>query len=210
MTDIIAIDGPAGSGKSSVARMLANKLGLLHVDTGAIYRTVALRAIELELSLDDANALGNLARNLEIIEKSALIRTEAISQAASKVSQYPEVRSNLLDLQRRFAKDSKTGAVLEGRDIGTVVFPSATHKFFLTASNEKRAERRLLELEARGESADYETVLKEILERDERDQNRCVAPLKPALDAVVIDTTQVTLAQVVERISLAVHHRGSL
>lgn len=205
MTEIIAIDGPAGSGKSSVARMLANKLGLLHVDTGAIYRTLALRALESGIGLDQANALGDLARSLAVIEHSPAIRTEVISQAASQVSQHPEVRSNLLELQRRFARESRTGAVLEGRDIGTVVFPDATHKFFLTASNEKRAERRLLELEARGEAADYETVLKEISERDIRDQNRAIAPLKPAPDAQIIDTTQITLAQVVERMISILH-----
>lgn len=208
MTEIVAIDGPAGSGKSSVAKTLAAHLGFLHVDTGAIYRTLALQAIDSLVSLDDPEALSLLAKSLAKISQSPEIRTERISNAASKVSQYPQVRANLLELQRRFGLSSKTGSVLEGRDIGTVVFPEAQHKFFLTASDEKRASRRLLELEHRGERVSINNVLKDIRERDGRDQSRAVAPLIPAPDALVIDTTELSLDQVVEIISNSVKTRS--
>lgn len=197
---IIAIDGPAGSGKSSVAKSLAKELGFLHVDTGAIYRSLACAAIESGISLSDPEAVSQLAASLTQINTSPEIRTEKIGAAASQISQYPEVRANLLELQRRFGNQSKTGAVLEGRDIGTVVFPDAKFKFFLTASSEQRAKRRLLELQQRGEPADYAEVLKELKERDERDKNRAVAPLVPAQDAFLIDTSESSLEQVVDEI----------
>ncbi|MEI6804921.1 MAG: (d)CMP kinase [Myxococcaceae bacterium] len=200
MTDIVAIDGPAGSGKSSVAKTLAKELGFLHVDTGAIYRTLAHAAIEAGISLSDPEAVSQLAASVVQINTSSEIRTEKIGAAASHISQYPEVRANLLDLQRRFGLSSKTGAVLEGRDIGTVVFPDAKFKFFLTASPEQRAKRRLLELEQRGESANYEEVLRKLKERDDRDKNRAIAPLIPAQDAIFIDTSNSSLEQVVAQI----------
>ncbi|MES2504742.1 MAG: (d)CMP kinase [Myxococcota bacterium] len=201
MTDIIAIDGPAGSGKSSVAKAIAHKLGFLHVDTGAIYRSLAYAAIHKGVSLSDAKALGELALALDEINPSSEIRTEIIGQAASKVSQYPEVRNNLLELQRKFGLQSKTGAVLEGRDIGTVVFPDAKYKFFVTATSEERAQRRFLELESRGLKPVYDDVLVELKERDERDQSRAVAPLVPAKDAKVVDTTGKSLDEVVDEIA---------
>src|SRR3989338_6831736 len=170
MTDIVAIGGPAGSGKSSVAKAIAQELGFLHVDTGAIYRSLAYEAIQKNISIDDAKALSKLALTLDRMSTSPEIRTEFIGNAASKLSRYPEVRTNLLELQRRFGNQSQKGAVLEGRDIGTIVFPDAKYKFFLTASPEKRAERRLLELRQRGEKADYAEVFKDIQERDTRDK----------------------------------------
>ncbi len=200
MTDIVAIDGPAGSGKSSVAKAIAQELGFLHVDTGAIYRSLAFAALRAGISLEDPGAVAQLAASLTQINPSPEIRTEKIGDAASKISRYPEVRANLLDLQRRFGLQSKTGAVLEGRDIGTVVFPEARYKFFLTASPEQRAKRRLLELQQRGEPANYEDVLKDLKERDERDQNRSIAPLIPAKDAVLIDTSDHSLEQVTQKI----------
>ena len=200
MTDIIAIDGPAGSGKSSVAKAVARELGFLHVDTGAIYRSLAYAAIQKNISLEDPKSLAELALTLEQINPSPEIRTELIGNAASKISSYPEVRANLRELQRRFGLNSKTGAVLEGRDIGTVVFPDAKYKFFLTASAEKRAQRRLLELEQRGEKADYSAVLQDLQERDFRDKNRAIAPLVPAQDAIVIDTSESSLEQVTDQI----------
>ncbi len=200
MTEIIAIDGPAGSGKSSVAKALAHELGFLHVDTGAIYRSVAYAAVQNGVSLDDEFELAKLAMSLTEINSSPAIRSEQVSQAASKVSQYPAVRANLLELQRRFGRQSKTGAVLEGRDIGTVVFPDAKYKFFVTASPEERAKRRFLELESKGLKPVYESVLAEQKERDERDSTRAVAPLVPAKDAVVIDTTGVSFDDVVAKI----------
>ena len=200
MTEIVAIDGPAGSGKSSVAKAIAKELGILHVDTGAIYRSLAFSALQAGISLDNPTAIAELAISLVQISSSPEIRTEKIGDAASKISLYPEVRANLLELQRRFGLQSKTGAVLEGRDIGTVVFPDAKYKFFLTASPEQRAKRRLLELEQRGEKATYQEVLKDLINRDERDQNREVAPLIPAQDAILIDTSNSSLGQVVEKI----------
>ncbi len=207
MTEIVAIDGPAGSGKSSVAKALAAELGFLHVDTGAIYRSVAYEAIQLGVSLDDETELAKLAFSLREINPSPAIRSEQVSQAASKVSQYPAVRANLLELQRRFGLASKTGAVLEGRDIGTVVFPDAKYKFFVTASPEERAKRRFLELESKGLHPQYEAVFAEQQERDARDSTRAVAPLIPAPDAVVIDTTGLSLDQVVEKIKKFVKNR---
>lgn len=201
MTDIIAIDGPAGSGKSSVAKAVAKELGFLHVDTGAIYRSLAFAALEAGLSLDHPESIAKLALSLSQINPSPEIRTEKIGDAASKISRYPEVRANLLELQRRFGRQSKTGAVLEGRDIGTVVFPDAKYKFFLTASPEQRAKRRLLELEGRGEQADYDEVLRDLIERDKRDKTRAIAPLVAATDAILIDTSHKSLEQVVEQIT---------
>lgn len=204
MTKIIAIDGPAGSGKSSVAKAVAKELGFLHVDTGAIYRSLAFAAIKASVSLDDPKSIANLALSLTQINASPEIRTEKIGDAASKISSYPEVRANLLELQRRFGRQSKSGAVLEGRDIGTVVFPDADFKFFLTASPEQRAKRRLLELEQRGEHTDYQDVLRDLKERDERDKTRAVAPLIAADDAILIDTSDRSLEQVVEQIKKTV------
>ncbi|MEI6790120.1 MAG: (d)CMP kinase [Myxococcaceae bacterium] len=200
MTDIVAIDGPAGSGKSSVAKSIARELGFLHVDTGAIYRSLAYAAMKAGISLEDPKALANLALSLQEINSSLEIRTEQMGNAASQISQYSEVRANLLELQRRFGRQSKTGAVLEGRDIGTVVFPNAKYKFFLTASAEQRAKRRLLELEQRGEKADYAEILQDLTKRDERDKNRAAAPLVAAKDAILIDTSECSLEQVVEQI----------
>lgn len=212
---VVAIDGPAGAGKSTVAKAVATEAGLSLVDTGAIYRTVALIAERRGISTDDAEALAAVARGLPISfelrggknhvrlgdddDVTDAIRAPSISMGASKVSRHPPVRDALLDLQRRLG-DGPTGAVLEGRDIGTVVFPNAAVKVFLTASPEERARRRSLELSEKGQAEPYEKVLAEIRARDEQDMNRAVAPLKPADDAVVVDSSDLSFQEVVARI----------
>lgn len=213
---IVALDGPAGAGKSTLARLVAARVGLSLVDTGAIYRTLALCAVRGGASVDDGAALGALAAMLperlrfEVLDGqnrvtldgediSAEIRTPAVSTAASSVARHPEVRGALLGLQRSLGRRGK-GSVLEGRDIGTVVFPDADVKAFVTAAPEERARRRLAELSARGGGANYETVLAEIVARDTQDAERLVAPLRPAKDAVIVDTTGKTLVQVTDEI----------
>jgi cytidylate kinase len=214
---IVAIDGPAGAGKSTASRRLAARLGFALVDTGAIYRAVALAASRRGIALDDDARLAELLPAVEIRfappaapgagqrvllgeeDVSAEIRTPPMSLGASKVSGRSVVRAGLLDLQRRLAlAPENAGAVLEGRDIGTVVFPDAEAKFFLTASPEERARRRHAELSARGDPQTYEEVLADQLRRDRDDSERAVAPLRPAADAMVIDTSGVPLDAVVE------------
>jgi cytidylate kinase len=212
----VAIDGPAGAGKSTASRRVAARLGFALVDTGAIYRTVALAATRRGIDLDDDARLAALLPALEIRfappaagagqrvllgdeDVSSEIRTPPMSLGASKVSGRPVVRAGLLELQRRLAlAPENAGAVLEGRDIGTVVFPDAEAKFFLTASPEERARRRHAELAARGDPQSYEEVLADQLRRDRDDSERAVAPLRPAADARVLDTSGVPLDAVVE------------
>lgn len=185
---IIAIDGPAAAGKGTLARRIAAQLNLAYLDTGLIYRAVGMKALREGLAPETAaQMLG--PEDL----KAPNLRTEQAGQEASKVSAIPAVRSELLEFQRKFAANPPPparGAVLDGRDIGTVVCPRADVKIFVTASAEARAERRHKELLERGESSIYARVLEEMRERDERDSNRSVAPLVPADDAVVLDTTQ--------------------
>lgn len=209
---VVAIDGPAGAGKSTVARELARRLGYVLVDTGALYRAVALAAREDGVAWDDGPGLGALARGLRLEFRSGPdgvprvwvngrdraddIRTPAISMGASDVSRHPEVRAALLGIQRELGRDG--GVVLEGRDIGTVVFPQAEAKIFLTASPETRAARRVAELRARGVAADHATTLGEVVARDAQDQGRAVAPLRPAADSHIVDTTGLTIDRVVD------------
>lgn len=211
---VIAIDGPAGAGKSTAARRLALRLGYKLVDTGALYRGLALAATEAGLDLTHAAAVGALARTLDFdfargedgrsrlvlggVDRDDEIRTEKVAAWASVVSRHPEVREALLGLQRRFGE--KGGVVLEGRDIGTVVFPDAEVKIFLTASPEERAKRRVQDLAARGIEADPAVIATEIRERDAADANRAIAPLKPAPDAHLFDTTDHDLDEVVEEL----------
>jgi len=211
---IIAIDGPAGAGKSTIARQLAEALGYQLIDTGAIYRSVALFAGRAGVSVEDGPACARVARGLDFrFELSGgvnhiycgeellgdEIRTPEMSLGASRVSAHPEVRAALLELQRQLgrARDS----VLEGRDIGTVVFPDADIKIFLTATGEERARRRVEQLAERGDVVDYAEILAQINERDERDASRDIAPLKPAEDSLLVDSTQLDIAQVIELIS---------
>jgi cytidylate kinase len=192
---IVAIDGPAGSGKTTLALRLANHFGLDFLDTGLLYRATARKLLDANRKLLDANktAAERAARSItpDDLDPTALM-TEIIGQTASKVAVIPEVRNALLALQRHFGSD-RPGAVLVGRDIGTVVRPDATHKIFVTASVEQRAKRRCKQLRERGVAAIYERVLEELCQRDARDQSRAVAPLVPAKDAFVLDTTDQTI-----------------
>ena len=211
---IVAIDGPAGAGKSTAARLLAERLGYALLDTGAIYRTMALRARERGIAWDDGPGVAALADGLEIAfrlegavnrvfadgaEVSVAIRTPEISDGASRVSALPEVRAALLGLQRRIG--GQGGVVVEGRDIGTVVFPGAEAKFFLTASTDERARRRAAELRAAGKPADEASTRAEIIARDERDSTRAAAPLRRADDAVEIDSSALGPDEVVSKMA---------
>ena len=208
---IVAIDGPAGAGKSTVARQLARRLGFTIIDTGAIYRSVALAAQRAGISWEDDSGLARLLDTglgltfqgervlLRGEDVTEAIRTPEISRGASVVSARPVVRQKLLQLQRDLGHAAPRGAVLEGRDIGTVVFPDADVKFFLTASDEARAQRRHAELLERGVSVPLSEVLADQRRRDRDDSERAIAPLRAAADAILVDTTGFDLDQVVER-----------
>jgi cytidylate kinase len=187
---IVAVDGPAASGKTTLARRLADHYDLDILDTGLLYRAVAWKLLQAEIPLSDEARAVAIARGIAAADLDpAELRRETISQGASVVAAMPEVRRALLGFQRQFGND-ESGAVLAGRDIGTVVRPDATHKIFVTASLEERARRRCKELQALGVPTIYERVLETLQERDARDRSRAVAPLAPASDAFVIDTTE--------------------
>jgi cytidylate kinase len=190
---IIAIDGPAASGKGTLARRLAAHFGYRHLDTGAIYRAVAYALISQGTDLADKAAAVSTARGLDpgTFDNPAL-KSHQVGTAASVVSAYPEVREVLLNFQRQFAADPP-GAVLDGRDIGTVICPNADVKIFVVADPEVRARRRTLEARARGEAADEAIILADILARDERDRNRAAAPLKAAEDAYLLDNSHLDI-----------------
>ena len=216
---IIAIDGPAGAGKSTVARHVAQHFGLLYLETGAMYRAFALKAIVSDQDFDDAASLERLARSTQITleadrannrvyldgqDVTERIRDADVTQSASRVSVHPGIRKWMVDLQRELGR--KGGVVMEGRDIGTVVFPDADVKFFLDASPEARSQRRYEQNNASGhasaatDGSDRGAVARALRERDERDRNRANSPLRPAPDAIVIDSTGLTLDQVLTRI----------
>jgi cytidylate kinase len=200
---VITVDGPSAAGKGTLARRLASHFGFEFLDTGALYRGVGLSVLRQGLDPGDEKAATAAARALtpEILGDPA-IRAEATSAAASQVAAIPSVRAAILNWQRDFARDAARnsgGAVLDGRDIGTVVCPDADAKLFITASQEARAERRVKELQARGETAIYARVLQDMQERDARDQGRSISPTKPATDALIIDTSALTADQVFER-----------
>ncbi len=220
----IAIDGPAGAGKSTIARTLAQELGFRYVDTGAIYRTVAyfldllgvspkdidgvsryIDELTIDIEYDDQGVQHMIMNGMDVTED---IRTGAISQKASLVSAHAIVRDMLLDMQRDVAK--KYNVIMDGRDIGTVVLPKATVKIFLTASAEVRAQRRLAEMQAKGSKASFEQVLKDIQQRDYQDTHREVAPLKQAKDAIKVDTSDMDIRQVVHVIRTIVQEKASL
>ncbi|TVR11816.1 MAG: (d)CMP kinase [Salinarimonadaceae bacterium] len=186
---VVAIDGPAGAGKGTLAKRLAAHYGLAHLDTGLLYRAVGRALLDAGLPLEDADAAHAAALSLDLGSLSSeRLRDRGAGEAASIVSAYPAVRAALLDQQRCFAARAG-GAVLDGRDIGTVVCPDASVKIYVVASAEERARRRHAELAQAGEAASFADILADILKRDERDMNRASAPLKPADDAVILDTT---------------------
>lgn len=208
----VAIDGPAGAGKSTIARAAAKKLGYIYVDTGALYRTVALAAVRREV-LDDADGVAAMLPQINVELKfengeqqvyldgenvSSLIRTPQISMGASKVSAIPKVREYLLSLQQSIAKENNV--IMDGRDIATVVLPNADVKIFLFATPECRAQRRYKELIEKGENVTYEDVLKDVNDRDYQDSHREIAPLKPSEDSVMADTSDLDLQQSTEMI----------
>jgi CMP/dCMP kinase len=194
---IIAIDGPAASGKGTIARRLAQHYGLAHLDTGLLYRATARVLLDSGLRLDDPARAVAAARGLALTDfEEDKLRGAKMGEAASIVAAIPEVRSALLDMQRKFASRSQ-GAVLDGRDIGTVICPDATAKLFVTATPEVRAQRRALELRSRGERVDYADVLADIRRRDERDAGRSAAPLVAAPDAARLDTTDLDVERAV-------------
>jgi len=190
---VIAIDGPAASGKGTLARRLAAHFRLPHLDTGLLYRATACALLDEGLPLEDVEAATAAARGLSLTDfDDARLRSREMGEAASVVAALPQVRAELVDLQRRFAAREE-GAVLDGRDIGTVICPDARVKIFVTASPETRAQRRALELAGRGEEVDYPTILADVKKRDERDSARAVAPLKPAADAATLDTSDLDI-----------------
>jgi cytidylate kinase len=218
---VVAIDGPAGAGKSTTARLLAAKLGYDLLDTGAIYRVMALLSRRAGVAWDDGAGVARFADGLDLkfhledgvnhvlvggTDVTKDIRTPEMSDGASRVSALPEVRAALLGIQRRLG--AKGGVVVEGRDIGTVVFPDAGAKFFLTANTDERARRRVAELQAAGRPADFATTRAEMQERDARDSGRAVAPLKQAEDAIAVDSSGLTPDEVVSRMAETVTRRA--
>lgn len=220
----VAIDGPSGAGKSTLARKAAEALGFLYVDTGAIYRTVALYAMEQGVDPADTVGVSALLPDVDITmnygadglqhmylcgrDVTQAIRRPEVSPGASKAAAIPAVRTHLLAMQRKFACDHDV--VMDGRDIGTVVLPCAGVKIFLTASAQARAQRRHLELEERGTPQPFEEVLRETIARDERDSNRAIAPLRPAEDSVILDTTELDRDQSLDRILAIVREKINL
>lgn len=216
---VVAVDGPAGAGKSTASRGLAARLGYGYVDTGAMYRAVGVLAHEAAIAFGDESALAALIDGLRFAledggtrlvvdgrDVSGAIRRPDAGELASKVSTRPAVRTRLVALQRRLGEAGRV--VMEGRDIGTVVFPDAPLKVYLTADPAERARRRAAELRARGETVDEALLAREITERDRRDATRAVSPLVPAADAVVLDTTRLDLGAVVEQMVEMAHARG--
>ena len=214
MSIAIALDGPAGAGKSSIAKRVAKALDCIYVDTGALYRTIGLSATRNSVAPEDENAVKNLLSKITVDltfnekgeqivlldneDVSGLIRTPEASMMASKISAVPIVRAYLLDLQRNMAKTHDV--IMDGRDIGTTILPNAEVKIYLTASADTRAKRRALEYEQKGEAFDLDQIRKDIIERDERDMNREISPLKQADDAVLVDSSEMGIDDVVNAI----------
>jgi len=207
----IAIDGPAGAGKSTIAKALAKKMNLIYVDTGAMYRAMALFLLREQVDPSDAGAVSNKCKEADITIRyengiqvvylngenvNGYLRTEEVGDMASRTSVQPQVRKKLVELQQKLA--SVSDCVMDGRDIGTCVLPDADVKIFMTASSQVRAKRRYDELSAKGQDCDFEKIKADIEERDYRDMNRSVSPLKQAEDAVLLDTSDMNIEQVIE------------
>ena len=216
----VGIDGPVGAGKSTVADAVAAKLGILHLDTGAMYRALGLTALRRNMDVQDEQAIVALCNSLNFAvtheadgqhtfvegeDVTGLIRTQEVGMAASTVSRYAEVRKAMVRLQQKLA--SETDMLLDGRDICTTVLPDATAKIYLTASAEERARRRFLELQKKGSNEPYEQVLEEVKERDKQDMNRPVEPLRQAEDAVLVDSTNLSFKEVVDAIIAIVEEK---
>ncbi len=216
----IGIDGPVGAGKSTVADAVAAKLGILHLDTGAMYRALGLTALRQNIDVQNEKAIVDLCGKLKISvsheadgqhtfvegeDVTGLIRTQEVGMAASTVSRYAEVRKAMVRLQQKLA--SETDMLLDGRDICTTVLPNATAKIYLTASAEERARRRFLELQKKGSEESFEQVLQEVIKRDEQDMNRPVEPLRQAPDAVLVDSTNLSFDEVVDAILAIVEEK---
>jgi len=219
---VITVDGPSGTGKGTLSSYLANWLQWHFLDSGALYRVLALAAERHSINYEDVSGLAELARDLDVVfkhsaseegkavilegtEVSVLIRTESCGTAASRIASLPEVRQALLDRQHSFRKPP--GLVADGRDMGTVVFPAARLKIFLTASVEERARRRYKQLKEKGFDVNLPQLSVEITERDVRDSQRTVSPLRPAVDAAVIDTTHLNIEDVIDRVAVLVRDR---
>lgn len=209
----IAIDGPAGAGKSTIAKLAAKQLGFIYVDSGAMYRALALYFIEHGIAADDQEQVKAALKDIDVSIRyvdgeqqvilngenvNGRIRTEEVGKTASKTSSYPFVREKLLELQRNLARENSV--IMDGRDIGTTILPNADLKIFLTADAGVRAERRYLELKQRGEKCDVEEIKADIIKRDEQDANRAVSPLKQAEDAILVDASYMTIEEVKDRI----------
>jgi cytidylate kinase len=212
---IITIDGPAGAGKSTVSKTLAKKLDYIYLDTGALYRALAYKTLKLRISLDEVSALTNLCSNTTVVLKNIdgqmkvfvdgedveeKIRTEEVGLAASKISTFAIVRERLLNLQREAGAEG--GIVAEGRDMGSVVFPHADYKFYLDANLEERIKRRYKELLEKGASVEHKSIQKDMFARDKQDKQREIAPLKAPDDAIIIDSDNLSVPEVVEKIIL--------
>lgn len=216
----VAIDGPAGAGKSTIAKKVAKKMNYIYVDTGAMYRTMALACIREGVACDDENSVVNVCKDVDVsIEYkdgeqivllnnenvNGLIRTEEVGNMASTISAYKAVREKLLELQRNLAK--KNDVIMDGRDIGTFVLKDAFVKIYLTASSRIRAQRRCLELKERGIDVDIDEVEKDIIDRDYRDMHREISPLTQAEDAVLVDSSEITIDEVVDKIISIIEER---
>ena len=209
----IAIDGPAGAGKSTIARKLAADLGYVYVDTGAMYRAMAYFFIQNNIACDDEKAIAEACKDVDVTIQykdneqqvilngknvNGVIRNEEVGNMASATSVYPVVRTKLVELQRQLAE--RENVIMDGRDIGTCILPNADVKIFLTASAEERARRRYLELQSKGDNTPYDVVLADIKERDYRDTHRDIAPLKQAEDAVYLDTSNMTIEEAAAKV----------
>lgn len=220
-SQVIAMDGPSGSGKSTIAKEVAKSLNIVYIDTGAMFRAIGIMATQQQIAFEESDELNDFLINLNLEygvsddvlimaqgqDLTARIREHHVSDLASRISKLPSVRNFLLDFQRKLGQERT--CVMEGRDIGTVVFPNAFCKIFMTASDEVRALRRLKQLHEMGDdSVEFDQIMKDIKERDERDSGRDLAPLKPAEDAIRLDTSNLAFNEVLEKISNIARERG--